>query len=188
MTRRRLIWQLYPYFLMVTVAALLAVAALSSYSFREFYYVQVREELGTLAHVFAEQVTPLIQGEPSNVDGLCKRLADASHGRNRFTVVLSSGIVVGDSHEDPKMMENHSDRPEIIDAFTADSGWSLRFSDTLGKNMMYVAVPIGEEGGALAVARASVPVTAIDDALAAIYIRILWGGIVVALAPPRRER
>ena len=172
---------MYPYFLFVTIAALLAVALVSSYSFREFYYEQVRIELDTLARVFAEQVTPLIQGEPSNIDGLCDRLADASNRRSRFTVVLSSGIVVGDSDEDTKIMQNHSDRPEIIDAFKADSGWSLRFSDTLGKNMMYVAAPIRKEGEALAVARTSVPVTAIDDALAAIYVKILWGGIVVAL-------
>jgi len=181
MTRRRLIWQLYPYFLFVTLAALLAVAAVSSYSFREFYYEQVRVELDTLARVFARQVTPLIQGEPSNVDGLCKALADASGRRTRFTVVLSSDIVIGDSDEDPAVMENHSDRPEIIAAFKTGFGWSLRYSNTLGKNMMYVAVPIKKDGENAAVARTSVPVTAIDDALEAIYVKILWGGVVVVL-------
>jgi len=125
MTRRRLIWQLYPYFLFVTIAVLLAVAAISSYSFRAFYYEQVRTELDTLARVFAEQVAPMIKDDPPNVDRLCKMLADASDRRTRFTVVLSSGIVVGDSDEDPALMENHSGRPEIIDAFKTDFGWSL---------------------------------------------------------------
>ncbi|HLB73331.1 MAG TPA: ATP-binding protein [Sedimentisphaerales bacterium] len=181
MTRRRLIWQLYPYFLFVTIAVLLAVAAISSYSFRAFYYEQVRTELDTLARVFAEQVAPMIKDDPPNVDRLCKMLADASDRRTRFTVVLSSGIVVGDSDEDPALMENHSGRPEIIDAFKTDFGWSLRFSNTLGKNMMYVAVPIKKDGEAVAVTRTSLPVTAIDDALADIYVKIFWGGIVVAL-------
>lgn len=181
MTRRRLIWQLYPYFLFVTIAVLLAVAAVSWYSFRAFYYEQVRTELDTLAHVFAEQVTPMVQDDRPSVDRLCKLLADASDRRTRFTVVLSSGIVVGDSDEDPAVMENHSDRAEIADAFNAGFGWSLRFSNTLGKNMMYVAVPIKKDGEAVAVARTSVAVTTIGDALASIYAKILWGAVVVAL-------
>lgn len=181
MTRRRLIWQLYPYFLFVAVAVLLAVAAISSHSFRKFYYEQVQNELDTLAHVFAEQAAPIIEDDLPNVDRLCKRLADASGRETRFTVVLSSGTVVGDSDEDPAIMANHSDRPEIIDAFKTGFGWSLRFSNTLGKNMMYVAVPIKKDGQAIAVARTSVPVTAIDDALADTYMKIFWGGVVVAL-------
>jgi two-component system phosphate regulon sensor histidine kinase PhoR len=181
MTRRRLIWQLYPYLFFVTIAVLLAVTAVFWYSFRAFYYEQVRTELDTLARVFAEQATPMVQDDRPSVDRLCKRLADASNRRTRFTVVLSSGVVVGDSDEDPAIMENHSDRPEIADAFKADFGWSLRFSNTLGKNMMYVAVPIKKDGETVAVTRTSVPVTAIGEALANIYMKIFWGGIVVAL-------
>ncbi|MBN2272306.1 MAG: HAMP domain-containing protein [Sedimentisphaerales bacterium] len=181
MVRRRLIWQLYPYFLSVAIAVLLAVAVISSYSFRAFYYEQVRTRLDTLARVFGEQAAPMIQADPPGVDRLCKKLADVSDRRARFTVVLSSGKVVGDSDEDPAIMENHSDRPEIADAFKSGFGWSLRFSNTLGKSMMYVAVPIKKDGEAVAVARTSVAVTTIGDALEGIYVKILWGGVVVAL-------
>ena len=59
----------------------------------------------------------------------------------RITVVDKRGKVLGDSGTDPRSMENHSDRAEIIEAFQRGQGESDRFSDTLGYNMKYVALP-----------------------------------------------
>src|SRR4030042_3304443 len=104
MLRRRLIWQLYPAFLTVTIPALIAVTWYCSSAFRSFYYEQTRSELGSLAHFAAEQVSTMLDtGETDELDQLCKRLGGANDvlTRTRVTVVLPSGKVIGDSDEDP---------------------------------------------------------------------------------------
>jgi len=165
----------------VTLLALVAVAWYLSYSFRGFYLDQTSEELNTIAYVAAEQISAILENEDTTeIDSLCKRLGQAGDGQTRITVILPSGKVIGDSDEDPTVIEDHSDRPEIINALRQGSGWSLRFSRTLGENMMYVAISLRGKDQILAVVRASIPATAIDQALHDIYVKILYSGLMVA--------
>jgi len=197
MIGKKLIWQLYPSFLLVTFITLIAVTWHCTSSFRRFYYAQTRDELERLAYITAEQIAPMIHtdfGETSTssvgplsrvvesaqLDNLCKKLGRAGDGRTRVTVILPSGKVLGDSHEDPAIMGDHSDRPEIIDALQKGFGWSLRLSETLSTKMMYVAVPVQKQSKAVAVIRISIATTNIDLALRDIYVKIFWGGIVIA--------
>jgi two-component system phosphate regulon sensor histidine kinase PhoR len=182
MFRRRLIWQLYPSFLAITVLALLVATVYSSYTLRGFYLDQLKEELRLVADVAASQVAETLRtGTPSEMDTLCKKLAQAGSGQMRLTVITAEGRVLGESDESPARMEDHSNRVEIIDAMREGFGQSVRPSPTLGKNMMYVAVPIREEGQPVAVVRTAIPVTDIDHALGRIYVTIVWAGLIVAL-------
>jgi len=176
---RRLIWQLYPSFLLITLIALIAAVWYCTYSFRHFYHNQTRDELNRLAHVVAEQIS--LTSDQAQLDSLCKRLGRASDGRTRVTIILPSGKVLGDSVEDPAIMDDHSHRPEIIDALQNGFGWSLRPSDTIGKKMMYVAIPVQQQGEVTAVVRTAITATAIDTALENIYVKILWGGVIIAV-------
>jgi len=178
MLGRRLIWQLYPSFLAVTLLALVAVTWYCSDAFRSFYYEQTRGELRSLVHFAAEQVSATFDtSQTDQLDDLCKRLGQASDGRTRVTVILPSGKVVADSDEDPTLMNDHSDREEIIDALNKGYGWKLRPSPTLGIRMMYVAIPIEEQNRTIAVVRTAIAVSAIDEALAGHCDQI---GLVVA--------
>jgi len=183
MLKRKLIWQLYPAFLAVTLPALVAVTWYCSSAFKNFYYEQTRSELGSLAHFAAEQVSKMLDtAQTDELDQLCKRLGGTNDvlTRTRVTVILPSGKVIGDSDEDPVVMKSHSDRPEIVDALEKGFGWSLRPSPTLGIKMMYVAIPVRKLDKAVAVVRISIAATAIDRALEDIYTKILWGGFAVA--------
>jgi two-component system phosphate regulon sensor histidine kinase PhoR len=181
MNQKRLIWQLFPSYLVVTLVAVVAVAVYCSGYFRQVYHKQVREALDQLAGVATEQVRMVLRTEgPNHLDGLCKRLAGSSQGRTRLTIIGPSGKVLGDSHEDPTVMEDHSGRPEIQEALRTGSGSSVRFSPTLGKRMMYVSAVLKEQGAPVAVVRAAAPLTEIDQALHGVYIHMLWAGLAVA--------
>jgi two-component system phosphate regulon sensor histidine kinase PhoR len=78
-------------------------------------------------------------------------------------------------------MENHANRPEIKEALEKGSGRSLRFSNTIGKSMMYFALPIEENQRILAVMRTSIPAIAIDENLRNIYYKILFSVVIVAV-------
>jgi len=60
----------------------------------------------------------------------------------RLTLIFSDGTVLVDSHEDPSQMDNHLNRPEIQEALQNSIGNSVRFSQTMGFDMMYIAVPV----------------------------------------------
>jgi two-component system phosphate regulon sensor histidine kinase PhoR len=96
-------------------------------------------------------------------------------------VILPSGQVLGDSEENPARMENHGDRPEVQSALQGRLGTSGRYSFTLGHDRMYVAIPLKEQGRIVGVVRASLPMTAISQALRALYWKMALGGLVIVL-------
>ncbi len=63
-------------------------------------------------------------------------------GEARVTFIDTDGTVIADSHSDSTTMENHSDRPEVIDALATGSGYAVRYSDTLDSQLVYYCVQI----------------------------------------------
>jgi len=71
----------------------------------------------------------------------------------RMTVIGPDGTVLLDSRTAASNMENHADRPEIVEALRNGTGESLRYSDTLHTEMYYYAVTL-DDGNVLRVSRA----------------------------------
>lgn len=57
----------------------------------------------------------------------------------RFTVILTDGTVVFDNEKHNGEMENHFERPEIVQARISGTGFSSRNSATIGREMFYFA-------------------------------------------------
>ncbi len=178
--KKRLLWQLYPSFLLIIIISVVGVGWYGSQSIRKFHLNQVAEDLKSRAHLVEKQIlTNLANQKFKEIDDFCKQIIAASY--TRITVILPNGEVIADSDEIPSRMKNHADRPEFQNALERGSGNSLRFSETLGKRMMYLAIPIKQDDKVLAVVRTSVPVTAIDEALKNIYKKLFWAGVVIAV-------
>lgn len=64
----------------------------------------------------------------------------------RVTIINLEGKVIGETHEDKEIMENHANRIEIIDAKYDDIGSIIRHSTTLDKDFLYVAKKIDING------------------------------------------
>lgn len=62
----------------------------------------------------------------------------------RITKISPDGTVIYDSGKDELLLENHSDREEVIQAMEKGTGSSTRVSDTIGKNMMYYAIRMND--------------------------------------------
>ncbi|MDR2110041.1 MAG: PAS domain-containing protein, partial [Spirochaetaceae bacterium] len=69
-------------------------------------------------------------------------------GSRRLTLIDREGTVIGDSHFDPRDLENHRDRPEVSAALEGREGSSRRKSDTAGLDNIYAALPIYGSGKA----------------------------------------
>lgn len=58
---------------------------------------------------------------------------------NRVTLVDEKGTVLAESNEDKTKMDNHAERPEIMEAVLNEYGFITRYSDTLNIDFVYVA-------------------------------------------------
>ena len=98
-----------------------------------------------------------------------QQMVDDLSGSNkpRFTVIDLEGNVLADSIDDPKRMENHADRPEVRQIIKngKKSGLSIRYSGTLGYNMMYVTIPMYRDDAMTGVMRASLTLENIEHAI-----------------------
>ncbi|MEA1990974.1 MAG: ATP-binding protein [Thermodesulfobacteriota bacterium] len=178
--KRRLLWQLYPSYLLITIISLIAVTWYASVSLKHFFLEQTASDLKVRAHLFEKQVLEHIDPlDEKAIDLLCKKIGKSA--ATRITIILPSGKVVGDSEKDPARMDNHVDRPEFIEALNRPSGISTRYSRTLEKDMMYVGIPVKKKNHILAVVRTSVPVNDIDLVLKSMKIKITFGCLVVAV-------
>lgn len=62
----------------------------------------------------------------------------------RVTIIAADGSMLGDSQLEPGQIlkiDNHGNRPEIIAALNDGHGISKRYSETLGVEMVYLAIP-----------------------------------------------
>ncbi|MFA7382409.1 MAG: ATP-binding protein [Desulfurivibrionaceae bacterium] len=180
MLRKRLIWQLFPNQLLITILALLVTAGYGAYSLRAFQLTQTAAGLEARARLAQEHVLLLLAEK--NLPALRTFCTTAGkQSATRLTVIDAGGEVLADSDEEPGRMENHGDRPEFIAALADRPAAFLRFSHTLQEKMMYVAVPLLHNGKNLGVLRTAIPVTFIDSALREIFLKIVWGCLFVAL-------
>ena len=179
MAKKRIFWQLFPSYLLITFTALLAVGGYASNSLREFYYDRTAEDLKARAWLIERQIARKIPPfNPSSLNSLSRDLGIKTN--TRITIIDLSGQVLGDSHEEPSRMDNHADRPEFRNALQGETGMALRFSNTLKEHMMYLAVPIILEDKLSGVVRTSIPITFIDQELRTIEFKI--GGVSLAVA------
>ncbi len=95
---------------------------------------------------------------------------------SRVTFITLDGIVVGDSESDPERMDNHAHRQEIESAAGGNVGSAIRYSDTIGENMLYVAhrVIAGDFDGYI---RLSMSLAAVEKGLAQGWIW-MFGGLL----------
>ena len=106
-------------------------------------------------------VTLLVGDAAEWGEGLDAR-ADA-YGRAlglRVTFIDPAGAVRGDSSLDAAalaQLENHSHRPEVIEAARAGRGEAVRFSTSTAERMLYMAAPVKAGGRLLGFARLAVP-------------------------------
>ena len=81
-----------------------------------------------------------------NADALTDSLALRSG--LRVSIIAADGHLLGDSDLDPVQLplaENHLDRPEIQYALKQGFGFNKRYSYTLKKQLLYMAVPFGND-------------------------------------------
>jgi len=178
--RKRFFWKLYIPILLITILSLTIIIFYIFQTLKEFYYKQIAEELTSKALLLEQQLSSLdIKNSKGEIQNLCKKLGEKT--KTRITIILPDGSILSDSHSDPLNMENHSDRPEIIEAFNGKIQKTIRLSPTLKKKMMYIAIPFKREGTIRAVIRTSLSIDEIEKELHSLNFNITTSSLVIVI-------
>lgn len=167
------------YFLMVvTLSALILIFSFKT--IRNHYLSTLTHDLKNLGTTLLLKATPLLaENHFEELDALVKRLGqDIS---TRITIIDPEGVVVADSEKNPKLMENHKTRPEILQVLEGKIGTSLRFSTTVKEEMLYVALPIELNGNIVGVLRVSLFLKDINRLLSTLKTHIIYSALIIAL-------
>ncbi len=163
--------------IIVTLVFSLLITALFYNTVKKFYLRELENHLRIVAISLYDQFKgPLEDKRYESLELLAKK-----YGQRlgiRITVIDSRGKVLGDSEEDPEKMENHYNRPEIMQAIRYGSGVALRFSETLGRNLMYFALRLGNKKDFVGILRLSVFTSDINEVMV-----ILRKNIILSVLP-----
>lgn len=139
--------------------------------FKSFFAERTQKELEVRANLFTRGIENLalnqvVVKDTSQIDSTQISFQEFTNSvgadsETRYTIVDLKGIVLADSRKKPSEMDNHRDRPEIKEAIDGGVGVSVRHSETLNTDLMYVAI----KSKLGVVVRTSITLQALDKAL-----------------------
>ncbi|OPY68294.1 MAG: Alkaline phosphatase synthesis sensor protein PhoR [Syntrophorhabdaceae bacterium PtaU1.Bin034] len=150
--RRSIFSKIFLGYLIVVCVLAGLILVFSLRAIKDFYQEMVANELKNVAVLMGTEASSFIEkGRFDELDRLVKRSGTRIH--TRITFIAPNGIVLADSDENPKTMENHRQRPEVMTALQGKVGTSKRYSSTVNKEMLYVAVPVEKGDKTISVVR-----------------------------------
>jgi two-component system, OmpR family, phosphate regulon sensor histidine kinase PhoR len=174
--RARLFWKLGLTYFALLLVVLLAFDFYSSRVIRRDYIRATDDKLASLSNI-AEANPPRID----DANELREWTGWMAKSGARVTVIDNGGRVLADSAHDPETMENHSNRPEIQQAFATGEGQSVRHSATLGIDLVYRAVQYRPPAGSPVVIRMAFQLAQVDASVAELRKRIFVASFVILL-------
>ena len=183
MLRSRILWKLFSGYVVLILLSISIVGILISKQVEEETLSEIERSL-YLRATFLQNIALELLSNSSNIkiQGRIKNLGKKID--TRFTVININGRVLADSQKDPKTMDNHGNRPEILAAHSHGQGITTRFSDTVKNNMMYYALAVMKDDKLIGYVRTSLPLSVIDERLSRIHTLVLFAmsvSILVAL-------
>lgn len=141
------------------------------------YLQSLNELLSRESKLIAQAVRfPDVFSDKATLEDRVKQVAPADEVR--ITIIDKDGQVMYDNSSHSEEMENHHDRPEMKAALQGETGISRRFSETLGYDMMYVAVPVELNNEIFGVVRSAMSMKDITDTIHKMWYSLLTGLLV----------
>ncbi len=150
-----------PYVILIAIT-LLAVGVYLSTLIRRTLTDHIQSELTSQARLVSDVLAPSMEPaavDPNQFDALARHWASVLNAR--VTIIALDGTVLGDSEEDRAQMDNQLNRPEVGQAQQLGTGNSVRFEQTAGDEMMYVAAAISRDGSQAGFVRMGLPLQAV---------------------------
>jgi len=189
MFRSQLFWRFYAGYVVIILISTLIVGALVSRQVEKNNMLEINHSLAISSELLAEVAKPTLVNTSLYLSGAdyLKPLQEkivllGQKTESRLTAIDSNGLVIADSQETPKNMDNHNFRPEIIEARTHGFSTVSRFSQTLQQEMVYRAQSVKDGKTILGFVRVSLPLHNIDQKLGLLRLNVLYGAAIAAFS------
>ena len=153
--------RLYAGFAVVILFSILIVGLMVQRQIEQASLRDISNNLSSQAFILQQSFANAGQQTQSQIQQTLKQIGQRID--TRVTLLTKDGVVIADSEFNALKMDNHRYRPEIIAANTSDIGQSRRYSKTLQKPMLYVAVSAMASDGNMGYIRTALPTQRIDE-------------------------
>ncbi|MDO8578753.1 MAG: hypothetical protein Q7R50_06195, partial [Dehalococcoidales bacterium] len=170
---RSIYWKITIPFIAITLVGMTLLGLYTANSTRATEINRLENQLTNEARLVAEISGSAFSAPDAQIqlDRIAKTIGREIS--SRITLIAVNGTVLGDTDQEPSTMENHSNRPEVIAALSSGSGQAIRYSATLHENMMYVAVPVTDQGRVIGISRVALPLTAVESTISSLVLTII---------------
>jgi two-component system phosphate regulon sensor histidine kinase PhoR len=160
---RSIRWRIAIPYAALILLTMLGLGLFLSNFIKQMYLDNLNSRLRLEGNLVGGEMQAQVTLDPAKLDELARKFGLALNAR--VTIIAPDGTVIGESEEDRTQMDNHSNRPEVISALANGYGSSIRFSHTVGYEMVYTAVAFPDSRTPIAVIRLAVPLTEVNDAI-----------------------
>lgn len=171
---RSIRWRIALPFSILIIIVTSSIGIYISNSIRQNYLNTLETQLIRQSIILSDEFPSGITAETNSFDFQAQASYWANKLDARVTIIAADGSVVGESADDLQRMDNHLNRPEIQQAKLTGQGAHIRYSNTLGYNMLYAAVPIVRDGQIEGYVRLGYPISQVENALDQVLITIFW--------------
>ncbi|MFH0957462.1 MAG: HAMP domain-containing protein, partial [Pseudomonadota bacterium] len=179
--RLTLLGRLYSSHLAVLLLSVLFCGYFAGTGLKELQFNSVLESLKKQAQMVGEILRPrLSEGNTVFIDSFCDQLG--ANTPFRITVLASDGSILGDSEGSPEKMENHAVRPEVKEAMSGLIGSATRYSFTVNKDLVYLALPITQNGKVIGIVRTSTSIERLSHILNFFYGKLAITIVLLVIA------
>jgi len=159
MVRLSRIWKLYITYTIVLLVCMIAGGLILQAKLKGILEEHLTHEVLTLTKVIVKNLPDT--EDPAVLDPFCQAYGEIAGVR--ITIIKGDGTVIGESDRKSVGMEKHLDRIEVKDAISKGTGSSVRHSETLGIDMLYVASLLEDKGKIIRLSMPMAAVKAIED-------------------------
>jgi len=173
-------FRLVLFFFITIFVSITATGYYSAVFFKGQYISELKGKLFEHSRTIELILEPLPESEFQNA---AVKIAEKLGGNRkiRITIIRNDGTVIADSESDPAKMENHLNRPEIIEAREKGAGSATRMSGTVHHEFLYAARLVKKSDGRTFFIRVAAPSYYINTTMNHIKFTIFLAAVVTLL-------
>ena len=176
--RSRFFWKLYASYVALVVLTAVVIGLLVHTQVRNKLLSSIESSLKDRTSYLTAFAEELFQHNSQWQDRIIHL---GQETQSRVTLIRPNGEVIADSHEAPKNLDNHADRPEIMSARQKSFGMVRRFSDTLKQPQIYAANAVYKGDRLLGFIRVSISEAQQHAVLYSMRVKVVMGAAIGAI-------
>ena len=178
---RSIRWRIaLPYIILILITMLGLGIYLTNFV-RQVYLNDIESQLAVETRLVSNELIAFMRDgvDYDTLNSLVQQMGDLTGAR--VTIIGLDGVVIGESMEDRLTMDNHLNRPEVIQALAQGQGTSIRHSDSTGMDMLYYATRMEIDGEPIVIVRLALPLIAVDNKIAGLQLTLIGVTLAVTL-------